>query len=82
MHRSEATHTALVCLAANVLYDTPAAQPEHAAYVRSSESQMQDADGSERQSASDNEDAASFKSATADPEENEAENQVAQPWCE
>ena len=79
LHRSEATHTALVCLAANILYDAPAAQPEPAAYAGSSAAQTQDADGAERQSASNDEDAASFKSATADPQEAAAESQVAQP---
>ena len=58
---------------------TPAAQPEPAAYAGSSLAQTQDADCAEHQSASDNEDAASFKSATADPVEAAAENQVAQP---
>ena len=79
LHRSEATHTALVCLAANVLYDAPAAQPEPAACAGASVAQTQDADGEEHQSASDNEDAASFNSAIPDLEEAAAENQVAQP---
>ena len=80
LHRSEATHTALVCLAANVLYDAHAARPEPAADAGSSVAQTQDAGGAEHQNASDDEDAASFKSATADPEEAEAEDQVARSW--
>ena len=70
----------LVCLAANVLYDTPDAQPEPAACTGSGVAQVHNADGSEHQSASDDEDAASFKSATADLEQAAAGDQVAQSW--
>lgn len=75
--RSESTHTALVCLAASTLYDDG---PEPAVQAIGSSLQMEDAGEIGRRVASDDEDAASFRTATGNSDEAAAQdNQV--PCC-
>lgn len=65
MRRSESIHTALLLLAANVLYD---ASPQDAAPASRNGSQKENPDQGE-QSNGDDDDAASFRTAPDDPEE-------------